>query len=98
MGAQDSPDHDPVGMQATEDASSDSRVYVDPFWMDRTDVTNDEFARFVRATGYVTVAERTPTAEEFPGAPPRTLWPAPSCSRHRIIQCRSTRTCAGGPT
>jgi formylglycine-generating enzyme required for sulfatase activity len=28
------------------------------FWIDRTDVTNDDFARFVRATGYVTDAER----------------------------------------
>ena len=31
---------------------------VDGFWMDRTEVTNDEFAAFVKATGYVTVAER----------------------------------------
>ena len=28
------------------------------FWMDRTEVTNAQFARFVRATGYVTEAER----------------------------------------
>ena len=28
------------------------------FWMDRTEVSNDQFARFVAATGYVTVAER----------------------------------------
>jgi formylglycine-generating enzyme required for sulfatase activity len=41
--------------------------------MDRTEVTNEEFARFVRATGYVTVAERTPTREEFPTAPPENL-------------------------
>jgi len=73
MGAQDPPDHDPVGMQATEDSRPVHRVYVDGFWMDRTDVTNDDFAAFVRATGYVTVAERTPTAEEFPGAPPENL-------------------------
>lgn len=33
-------------------------VQVEGFWMDRTEVTNDEFAEFVRATGYVTVAER----------------------------------------
>jgi formylglycine-generating enzyme len=49
------------------------RVRVDGFWMDRTEVTNAEFARFVRATGYVTVAERTPTAEDFPTAPPENL-------------------------
>jgi formylglycine-generating enzyme required for sulfatase activity len=55
------------------DAQPVHRVYVDGFWMDRTEVTNEEFARFVRATGYVTVAERTPTAQEFPTAPPENL-------------------------
>ncbi len=34
------------------------RVRVDAFWMDRHEVTNDEFARFVRATGYVTDNEK----------------------------------------
>ena len=34
------------------------RVTVSPFWMDRATVTNTDFARFVAATGYVTVAER----------------------------------------
>ena len=51
------------------DAQPIHRVRVDGFWMDRTEVTNEQFARFVRATGYVTVAERTPTAHEFPAAP-----------------------------
>lgn len=37
--------------------------------MDETTVTNAQFARFVTATGYVTVAEREPTREEFPDAP-----------------------------
>jgi formylglycine-generating enzyme required for sulfatase activity len=55
------------------DAQPVHRVYVDGFWMDRTEVTNEEFARFARATGYVTVAERTPTAEEFPTAPRENL-------------------------
>lgn len=32
---------------------------VEPFWIDRHDVTNAQFARFVAATGYVTVAERS---------------------------------------
>jgi formylglycine-generating enzyme required for sulfatase activity len=48
------------------DAQPVHRVYVDGFWMDRTEVTNEQFARFVRATGYVTVAERTPIASELP--------------------------------
>jgi formylglycine-generating enzyme required for sulfatase activity len=47
-------------MNAANDAQPIHRVYVDGFWMDRTDVTNEEFAKFVQATGYVTVAERTP--------------------------------------
>jgi formylglycine-generating enzyme required for sulfatase activity len=33
---------------------------VDGFWMDRTEVTNKQFARFVRETGYVTVVARQP--------------------------------------
>lgn len=35
-------------------------VEVDGFFMDRDAVTNAEFAAFVKATGYVTVAERAP--------------------------------------
>lgn len=35
-------------------------VSVDGFWIDRHEVTNAQFAQFVAATGYVTVAERTP--------------------------------------
>ena len=57
----------------TRDAVPVHRVYVDGFWIDRTEVTNEQFDRFVRATGYVTIAERTPTKEEFPTAPPENL-------------------------
>ena len=35
-------------------------VTLDGFWIDRHDVTNAQFARFVAATGHVTVAEREP--------------------------------------
>jgi len=73
MGAQDPPDLDDVGMQATRDARPIHRVYVGAFWMDKTDVTNEEFARFVKATRYITVSERTPRAEDFPGAPRENL-------------------------
>ena len=55
------------------DALPIHRVYVDGFWMDATDVTNAQFERFVQATGYVTIAERAPTKEEFPTAPPENL-------------------------
>jgi formylglycine-generating enzyme required for sulfatase activity len=73
MGAQDAPDMNEVGMQATRDSRPIHRVYVDGFWMDKTDVTNEEYAKFVEATGYVTIAERAPLAEDFPGAPPENL-------------------------
>ncbi len=36
------------------------KVYVDTFWIDQADVTNAQFATFVRATGYVTTAEKKP--------------------------------------
>lgn len=57
----------------THDASGIHQVYVDGFWMDEHEVTNAQFAAFVKATGYVTVAEQTPTLEEFPDAPPEML-------------------------
>ena len=74
MGAQDPPTGDMVGMQATTDSRPIHRVYVDGFFMDKTDVTNAQFAEFVKATGYITVAEKTPSAEDYPGAPPENLY------------------------
>ena len=50
-------------------------VSVGGFWMDRTPVTNRQFRQFVEATGYVTVAERTPDANDYPGALPHMLRP-----------------------
>ena len=55
------------------DARPWHKTYVDGFWMDKTEVTNEEFARFVKATGYVTIAERKPRAEDYPTAPPENL-------------------------
>lgn len=46
------------------DARPVHRVAIDGLWMDRTEVTNAQFARFVAATGYVTVAEQAPTPAE----------------------------------
>ena len=48
------------------DARPIHRVRVRGFWMDYTEVTNAQFARFVRETGYVTVAERPLDAKQFP--------------------------------
>lgn len=45
-------------------------VRVPAFWMDRTEVTNAQFARFVEATGYVTEAEREGAAAVFRPLPP----------------------------
>jgi sulfatase modifying factor 1 len=45
------------------------------FWMDRYEVTNDQFAKFVEATGYVTTAEKKPEAAQFPGVPEEKLVP-----------------------
>ncbi|MBI5448143.1 MAG: formylglycine-generating enzyme family protein [Gammaproteobacteria bacterium] len=39
------------------------RVHLDGFWIDKTDVTNAQFATFVETTGYVTTAERRPDWE-----------------------------------
>jgi formylglycine-generating enzyme required for sulfatase activity len=50
-------------------------VSVDGFWMDRHTVTNEDFARFVEETGYVTVAERPLDPADFPGAPAENLVP-----------------------
>lgn len=41
---------------------------VDPFWIDRTPVTNHQFSEFVEDTGYVTVAEKSPDLREYPDA------------------------------
>ena len=51
------------------------RVQVGAFWMDATTVTNAQFATFVAATGYVTVAERPLDPAQYPGAMPGMLAP-----------------------
>jgi formylglycine-generating enzyme len=68
----------PVGIQdggheSMNDARPVHRVFVDGFYMDETEVTNGAFAAFVKATGYITVAERKPTKAEFPDAPEENL-------------------------
>lgn len=50
-------------------------VRVDGFWIDRHEVTNAEFAKFVDDTGYVTVAERGADARLHPGIPKELLAP-----------------------
>ena len=47
---------------------------VDPFWIDEHPVTAQEFRRFVRATGHVTVAERELRSGRLPGRRSRCAW------------------------
>lgn len=54
------------------------RVKTSGFWIDETEVTNDQFAAFVEATGYVTVAERPVDWDELKSQlPPNTPKPPP---------------------
>lgn len=65
MGRNDGPDDERPAHEVT----------VGPFLMDRTEVTNAQFAAFVKETGYLTVAERDPDPRKYPGAPPSKLVP-----------------------
>jgi len=50
-------------------------VTVSGFWIDRHEVTNRQFSRFVEATSYIAVAERQLRAEDYPGAAKALLVP-----------------------
>jgi formylglycine-generating enzyme required for sulfatase activity len=50
-------------------------VTVSGFWIDAHAVTNAQFAAFVNATGYHTLAERPLDAAAYPGAHPNLLKP-----------------------
>jgi formylglycine-generating enzyme required for sulfatase activity len=56
-----------VGEDVPYDEQPLHDVKIDGFWIDKTEVTNEQFARFVAATGYVTVAERPLSAKTTPG-------------------------------
>jgi formylglycine-generating enzyme len=62
-----------MGSDQFDDAKPVHKVYVDGLWMDQTEVTNAQFAKFVAATGYVTVVERQPDPQKFPGFKPEML-------------------------
>ena len=60
--------------QASADEYPKHKVQLNSFWMDATEVTNAEFAKFVKATHYITTAEKKPDWEEMkktlpPGTP-----------------------------
>lgn len=73
MGCEDPRSLPHGGPDPMNDARPIHRVHVDGFWIDATEVTNANFAAFVTATGYVTVAEKKPSPADFPGAPPENL-------------------------
>jgi formylglycine-generating enzyme required for sulfatase activity len=54
-----------AGAQLPEEQPGRS-LRISPFCLDRTEVTNDRFAAFVAATGYVTVAECPLSVDQFP--------------------------------
>ncbi|WP_334164258.1 formylglycine-generating enzyme family protein [Phenylobacterium sp.] len=67
-------------------------VTVGSFWIDRTEVTNAQFARFVNATGYVTLAERPLDPKLYPDLPPDARRPA-----SLVFTGAPIRAAAGGP-
>ena len=64
-----------MGSEDFEDAQPIHEVTVDGFWMDEHEVTNAQFARFVAATGYQTVAERVLDSSNYPNLPLDVLQP-----------------------
>ena len=64
-----------MGSESFPDAMPLHEIEVSSFYMDEHEVTNTQFAAFVEATGYVTVAERALDPNEFPGVDPAALVP-----------------------
>jgi formylglycine-generating enzyme required for sulfatase activity len=64
-----------MGADAFPDSRPLHEVTVDGFYMDEHEVTNAEFAAFVNATGYKTVAERPLNPADYPGVPADKLVP-----------------------
>jgi sulfatase modifying factor 1 len=65
--------------QAEPDEYPKHNVTVNGFWIDKTEVTNAQFEKFVKATGYITTAERKPDWNELKKQmPPGTEKPADS--------------------
>lgn len=64
-----------MGSEEFADATPLHAVTVNGFWMDSHEVTNAQFAEFVKATRYITVAERELNPADFPGVPVDKLVP-----------------------
>lgn len=51
------------------------QVVLTEFYIDETEVTTEQFGEFVKATGYVTLAEHQPSKQDYPQADPNLLKP-----------------------
>lgn len=60
---------------AFPDAHPVHKVTVNEFWMDEHEVTNAEFEKFVKATNFITIAERKLNPKDYPNVPPESLVP-----------------------
>lgn len=65
----------PMGSEQFEDAQPVHKVSLKGYYIDVHEVTNDQFARFVSQTHYITVAERPLNPKDFPGVPVKDLVP-----------------------
>jgi formylglycine-generating enzyme len=66
-------------MGSNEHYSEESPVHivtVGGFWMEQFTVTNEQFSRFIEETGYLTLCQRPPNKDDYPGALPELLVPA----------------------
>ncbi|WP_312135888.1 formylglycine-generating enzyme family protein [Sphingobacterium sp.] len=64
-----------MGSSNFTDAKPIHEVTLSPFYMDEHEVTNNQYAAFVEATGYITVAERPLDPKDFPNVDPKVLVP-----------------------
>ena len=72
------------------DALPVHKVRLNGFFIDKTEVTNAQYEKFVEATGYKTVAERPLDPKEFPDVPPEKLIPGAgvfSPPEHEVVDC-----------
>ncbi len=67
------------------------QVTVGPFQMDATEVTVGQFAQFVKATGYVTVAERQFDEKRYPTAAPEFRYPGSAVFVPKDVDTRESR-------
>jgi formylglycine-generating enzyme required for sulfatase activity len=88
---------EPMGIDDNPNSAPVHRVWVDGFWMDKTEVTNAQFRAFVDATGYRTVAEKMPNPELLANALPKyrhikgpfsmVFRPPASCPPGKVCSC-----------